>query len=314
MAPEPDALSPELEGLLRELAQEPNSSFLRVDRTQRLGILVPHERTSSLGMTGLSVLERHLVSVHRSELAFLLRSAAVGRLYEDPKSSGWFSRSVTLARNLSWMSGHDLRERAARALRAAELEPSTVSERGALDAIVSGDSRAAVGTLELAAASLRLEATDQGRIIAGNALMAEGQLQSALWVYRGVLDGVPSALHKSVALENSGVVWSRLGVSAHATRFAGEACGVLAEGRPTPHLNRLTIELEFGNAQSVLAAAAAAEECVPREHFALLSFVEGIRGLRRSGAWTPDGSRQRIVRGLRHQLGPVAGSIADVHL
>jgi len=68
-------LDPEVEAILREVAKDPDSVLLRVDRPKELRVLVEGGDTVVRGKTGLSLAEKQLLEVHRDEAAYLLRLA-----------------------------------------------------------------------------------------------------------------------------------------------------------------------------------------------------------------------------------------------
>ncbi|MCE9595202.1 MAG: hypothetical protein K8S98_13530 [Planctomycetes bacterium] len=265
-------------------------------------------------MTGLSALERHLVSVHRLELAFLLRTAAVSRLYEDPQTARWFTRTVTMTKELQWLSTPRWRTRAVHVLADTSSDSAISEARGILEECVSGDSSRTPGVLELAAASMRLEPCDQARIFAGNALLASGQFQSAVRVYRSVLSGQPSDLLRSMAFDNSAVASSGLGLPTQAIEACINACLLKNADRPTAYLNWLWITLLHGDADEILKANAALEHAVPVHHESVTSYVENMKTFRGQAEWSSNAKRSQLVRTLLDRLGPVARRLANEQL
>ncbi|MCA9067038.1 MAG: hypothetical protein KDA96_28440, partial [Planctomycetaceae bacterium] len=65
-------LDPEVEGLLREIAADPGSSLLRVERPKTLRPLLEREHAAGARMAGLTNAERHLLERYRDEVGYAL--------------------------------------------------------------------------------------------------------------------------------------------------------------------------------------------------------------------------------------------------
>jgi len=62
-------LDPEVEAILQEVAKDPDSVLLRVDRPKELRVLLAGGDTVVRSKTGLSSAEKQLLEVHRDEAA-----------------------------------------------------------------------------------------------------------------------------------------------------------------------------------------------------------------------------------------------------
>src|SRR5436189_4868215 len=93
--PESLAFDPELEELLREIAADPGSRLLRMPRSTRPRDLLAIPEPVTRARAGLSVAERHLIEVHRDELAHLLRRACLIRFFSDPRKNMYLNRCKT---------------------------------------------------------------------------------------------------------------------------------------------------------------------------------------------------------------------------
>jgi len=82
-----DILSPDLEGVLRDVAKGGPSSLLAVAPEQVLRSLRQGWGEVSVAQAGLRSAERHLLAAHRSELAWVLREAYLRGFYADEARS-----------------------------------------------------------------------------------------------------------------------------------------------------------------------------------------------------------------------------------
>lgn len=76
-----ELLSPDLEEVLRDLEQLGTSKLLRVTPAQAARSLAMGWNEVSVAQAGLATVERHLLDVHRAELAWVLREAYLIHLY-----------------------------------------------------------------------------------------------------------------------------------------------------------------------------------------------------------------------------------------
>jgi len=86
-------LDPEVEAILQEVAKDPDSVLLRVDRPKELRVLLAGGDTVVRSKTGLSSAEKQLLEVHRDEAAYLLRLAyyeLAGKLVKDRERGLFF--------------------------------------------------------------------------------------------------------------------------------------------------------------------------------------------------------------------------------
>lgn len=143
--------------VLREIAGQPDSVLLRAPlgarRGRPLDAFLPREPLSA-GAALLSSAERHLLSVHREEVAAWLRLAAFQGIFEDPSKTGLMGRELDAQRMIELPGRQALTDRVHRLF--------AVAEPGALPAEALPSLRRAalsrpLDPWELAALSLRLE-------------------------------------------------------------------------------------------------------------------------------------------------------------
>lgn len=192
-------LDPQIQHVLEEIAAHPGARLFRL-RSRKEGLFgdAPASATSSLWTRA----ERHLLAVHRSEVARLLFDAATLRLLSS-RSTG---RHLCL--RLPNGTGREAPDR-------GDLEARSRRERGCMVdgtsdamALVSrcfgkSDSPTAV---ELTMAALRIAPTDATRLLLGTALHFEdGDLAGKDYVLSGVLAGWPSPMVRSCTWQNLGL-------------------------------------------------------------------------------------------------------------
>jgi len=122
-AAEPLGFDPELEGLLRELAADPRSQLLRSTRPRTAAGLLERAGAVSPSRAGLTAAERHLLEVHRDELADVLRRACLMRFYSDPARALYLNRSRDAQHAIAFDTPERWRERAREALADARRSP-----------------------------------------------------------------------------------------------------------------------------------------------------------------------------------------------
>ena len=302
--PDPLRLPPELEELVRELARDPRSSLLRVQRPPLVrGVL---ERGSQ-PTTGLSAAEKELAGVHRTELAALLREACVMRLVEPPEADCVVGREVDVSRRVEVPRVADWRGRARHALDAldeglpgADLIDLCVKENGERPSAA-----------QLAAASLRLAPHDSARIYVGVDLVMRDEPRTAIRVLENVLAGAPSPLHASNAWENIG--WALLETDRPAEALdAYRRAACAGAPRSTPLMNAFHVAVLLGETDEALRLGAELDELITAEHPSVAPFVAGVRQRRSEGYWAPTAVSTACLRRIADRLGPVARRCADV--
>jgi hypothetical protein len=211
-------LTPEVEALLRDIARDPNSSLLRVERPARLRPFFAREAPASPLAAGLSTPERELVRAHRAEAAFLLRQACLMKLYAGPEIEieRRLVRQVTVDKALEIPELGDWKARGKRALDADAPDRAPADELALLERCVNAGSLDGASVAQLAAASLRLEPADNARIYAGLELLATHSYQLAGSVFDGIISS-------SAMTIDSAYAWNNLGAARAATIGFGAA-------------------------------------------------------------------------------------------
>jgi hypothetical protein len=148
--------SPELEGLLREVAADPRSVLLRVPRLSPLRSLLARQEPLRPSATGLGALDRHLLAVHRDELSQALLEACLVRLYSNPDWSLSVHRTRTATEDWVVESPRDWAERTREKAEILAATPTEFVGLDLLQACIEPGGLDAVSITQLARASLRL--------------------------------------------------------------------------------------------------------------------------------------------------------------
>jgi hypothetical protein len=308
MTAEPKVFDPEVEALLREIAADPNSSLLRVTRPQAVKGLFERTERVSPGMTGLSSAERHLVQVHRNEVAHLLREVCRWRMLNDPASK----RDLAPYPGAGDTEGADVQElgHAVRRLEEDEEGESDATSYSALQLIkqcVVGPSKG-VHVSSLASASHRLEPHDANRIYIGLDLTFRGKPHAALRVYRALLSECTDPSMRSSAWGNAAVPYELL--NSPTTMMECFRRSALSAENLLSAMEWLHGAIRCEDKGEALRAGEMMTDLCDRGP-SILDWYEGTL-LERRVAWSPTKSQAMFARSLRSSLTPPSRRIADV--
>lgn len=311
MAAEVMLFDPEFEALLREAAADPRSSLLRVKRPQVLKGL--YERESPVGpMTaGLTAVEREIVRVHRCEVARLLREACKVKLIEGPTSKHFVNPYSTAEDRLQVPEKDDW----VRSVHDAEIhrggKEDLDREFDLLGLCVANRLGATPSPVQLAAASYRLQPTNEARILAAMDLAQTSGPRTALRTLQEVLRNQPSMSEVGSAWDNIGFSWERAGDQQRAHDSFEEGCRAIPE-RASTQLNRLILALQVGNKPSAEDAARRLDDLVSSDQPWVNWFVDSAVVRRQGGEWTPTPVGRKLALALESQMGAVGRRIAHV--
>jgi hypothetical protein len=262
---EPALLSPEIEGLLRELAADPRSELLRVPRPSSVESFFAMETPIGATQAGLLPGERELLRVHREELARLLREATAARLFATASGACHLVRFQTPTRRREW-SRPAWETRVARALG---------SENGgdvALRALIGADVSSWPPALNLARLSHTIVPSDSARILSGIALVLDDEPRTALHLLDTVADRRRRGPLGANVWINLGLAYASIGDPVSAAT-ANERSARLGEPSGTAAMNWLYNALVIGNETSIRSAAEWLGESVPGDSAALDDYV-----------------------------------------
>jgi tetratricopeptide (TPR) repeat protein len=209
MQPEP-MVGPELDALLREVAADSNAGLLLIEPRLAVRAALEDDAHVHRFATGLTSAERELVTVHREELAHLLRQACVMRLFAHPKAKTYTIRQITRELRHEPLELADFRARAERELALARNAPLERDLLRVVEDCVTGTLDGTASIAQLAAASMRLHPSAQARIYVGQELALEDRDREACPVFEAVLERTPRADHAVAAWNSLGTAWCDL--------------------------------------------------------------------------------------------------------
>jgi hypothetical protein len=181
--PEPLTFDPQLEGLLQEIAADPDSRLLRLPRATRLPDLLAIPDPVTPARAGLSTAERHLIEVHRDELADVLRRACLIRFYCDDSDRALYVHRIKSANEMIQVeSAQHWRSSGQRVLQDAAESTELLTGLDLIQACIAGTD-STVSITQLAQASQALQFTDVAddyigfdQVLGGDPLIGEGVL------------------------------------------------------------------------------------------------------------------------------------------
>lgn len=307
--PEYTTLDPEVEAVLREVAADQHSALLRVPRdTVRPTLL--DEPTRDRQLKGLSSAEKQLLTVHRGELAWLLRQMCLSQLFAKSPAKLVVSRYKSISEKCKVWDQSQLADR----VRSETIFGNHSPNHGAIE-LLSRSLRLASGQSpsisELIAVAMSLEPTNQARLIAAIDLALRGNQYSAIRVARSVLNKNPAQEHAVRAWECIGFALSKLARYTQAYKAYDRACAIgnqYLEAR----MNRFLFALQAGARKEALDSAADLDTAVNVEQPNVKWFLSVTKERQSQGEWTPTEGGKRLGSTIATDLNEVAKRIADV--
>jgi tetratricopeptide (TPR) repeat protein len=327
-------IDPEFESILRDVAAEPGSLLLRVERPKTVRDFFSRAEPVRASATGLTPEEVQLLVVYRNELAWLLRQAALHELLEGRNTRLVMNRFASGSAGVRVLSPEELAERSMdldahrlsssrkSELRGAspmdELKSSAFASAGCVGEALELLHRCTSRSLEtkpcaadLAVASLRLEPTHQARLIASIDLAQSDSPRTALEIAHDVLSGQVTGGEAARAWEYAGAAQVRLGNLDRAFEAYGRAC----ERDPAsflPQMNRLVFAVQLAREADAIESSRRLQELVSAEHPALEWFVQCQWEALNARAWTPSERGRALARKIMDKAGSVGRRIIDV--
>lgn len=243
MIAEPLRLDPQFEHLLREAARDPESSFLRVPRPKIVPALFDSPEPLSANSTGMSLVERELVRVHRNELAWLLKEACRYKLTESPETRAYISKYRTPTEPLRTLSPSELRAKFTERIRRDAEDDECLSALELLERCVAEPFGPWPSVAQMATAAWRLQPRDDARGLAAQWLALGQAPRAALRVLGEIASRSGPATLCATAWTNVGSAFSqlRMPLRAHAAYTEATAC---EEERLTAWLWRFLFALQ----------------------------------------------------------------------
>jgi hypothetical protein len=303
-------VDPELEGLLRELGSRPRSVFLRSSRKDALRML--RSRTTQ-GVGALAVpdaLERELVTVHRAELAEILKEACRTKLLEGKREKLFVMRYRTATERVDPVPMGRISEQLERAISSGIADPWT----GAMSSIrsaLSVRSEQELSVLDLAALGQKLQPGDTWRVMSAMSFLAKGDEGSAREMSKVVLDGWPETENALRVLEILAIMEVFDGDPERALEIQERAC-TLKEDYVIGQMNRLVHAIFLGQERPALDASARLDDLLEPDHPMIAETNKANLSRWRGGEGTPSAEVARFARVLESKLGHVGRRIAHV--
>ncbi len=303
-------VDPELEGLLRELASRPRSVFLRSSRKDAMRVLRSRTTPGVSAMAVSDALERELVTVHRAELAEILKEACRTRLLEGEREKLFM---MPYKRKDERHTPTAIVQLHARLDRSVRTETPSLADglKGVLCDALSPGAFTALPVLDLAALGQRLCPSDTWRLMAAISLIASRMTSSARRLAETVMEGWPNDDDALRALEVAALAECMEGRPHLALDLQDWACSIAGD-YPIGAINRLRYALLAVQESRVIDASERLESTLWRDHALVPHTCNANLARRQSGDWVPSHAAVQLAQKLAPRLGPVSREVTRV--
>ena len=303
-------VDPELEGLLRELGSRPRSVFLRSSRKDALRVLRSRttERVSALAVP--DALERELVTVHRAELAEILKEACRTRLLEGERERLFNIPFSPSGQPILPTPLEALEVRLERTLPSTDADAWPGLSSSVRRTLARSRSNSA-SVFDLAALGQKLQPSDVWRLMATIACVAEGELAAARVLAESVLSNWPREEDAFRALEVLGLCEVMDGDYLRGIEHQESACGLRGD-YPVGQMNRLKYALLALQERTALDASERLDSLVSVDHPVVHGSYQANLARRQLGLWSPSADSIHLVQRLKPRLGRVAKEVTRV--
>ncbi|MBL8858313.1 MAG: tetratricopeptide repeat protein [Planctomycetes bacterium] len=309
MTPHPYDIDPEVEAILQEVARDPQSSLLRIERPRVIRGLLEREPTVGVATAGLTLAERHLVQTRRAETAFALRVMCINALEVDPRNNQILTNS-SAGERAKWPSQLENFKRSWSADQESVRE-ALADEFPAVRESFAVRHPRGLPILDLLSVSQRLEPTDGARINGAVWMLLGRQTLTSLHVIHGVLAYPTPAYTRATALVNLGLTYHMLGdLSASLASYTSAA--EVSPGYISAVASRFAVAAQLGRKAQFMHAAAQLEDCATLAAPDFVSHCALQMRVRPDFAKSLCSEGARLLSQSRDQLGPVARALADV--
>lgn len=293
MSPDLITLSPEVEEVLRDVARRPGSGLLRVEPRNVLRSVLEAEVLARATGAGLSAAEKHLVQVHREEVAYALRAAAYYQLVNGPDAPEFYTDRAVASRARSIPTMHEVQRAVSTAM---ERGPEAIDTGVRLLLLACNACGRPDGPRigMLAGAAHRLVPTQASRIYAGVDLRHGGKKHSAISAFGAVVRTGGTTEAGASAWMQLGDLMFELGRTQEAWRAADRACWI----DPTAlyaHANRAICALLLGGRARCQDALLSFDELLRQDAEDAARMTARFRGL---AVRLPRARRVEIQRAL----------------
>jgi hypothetical protein len=304
---------PELEGLLREIAADPGSRLLRLPRASRPQDLLAIPEPVTRARAGLSLAERHLIEVHRDELAQLLRSACLIRFFRDPQKSVSLNSCAVAGLSILVEDPDEWRSRSQKTLSDIRQSSNTLGGLELIESCLQGDQLDDVTVTQLAQASLIFQPSDTAEAYVGLDLVLAGNTTPAINMMETLLSGTMSSLVRSCVLENLALAYSSKNdiITARSAYYqAIHAC----PNRPSAYVGWLLTALQSASRQASLRASRTVDEECRGSPYVVSDLASRYQRQRASGILTVTDEAKDLVESIIDRIGPLSWEVANALL
>ena len=307
---DPIRLDPAFEALLREVASDPRSSLLRIERPTKLVGLFTQEEAVRPTATGLTAAERHLLRVYRGEVAGWLRQASLQQLMEGTHTGRFLRKYRDPGRR--WDQGlrrWDDLGRSASPYPRCEDEPLQTG-RAALRRWVRG--KRSLPAYHLAALASRIEPGTKSSLIAAISMTLERRPEPARRLFRFVLDRSCSGLEKTRCWEGLAHLALDVGRLGEALE-AEQSGGALGADPVGPNINLFALALKAGAEALAVRAGAMIDEHGQAADSMVTASLHNWSSQRLRGDWHPTPEGRALAQRLRDRLHENGRRLADAY-
>ena len=297
------ALHPEIEGLLRDVAADPESNLLRLPRSGLRRSVERAELPDRAPTTGLRPAERELLRTCRHEVAYLLLLACYRQQITAPENrylvySVRSNADIANDIDLKWM-------RIAREKLGIVSDEKLTRSLSLLARCTSGDGRSWPTVFELAAASARLVPSTMARNYAALDLILRDKASTGVRMLRDLHFDAPAfqvmaACNRVFGLEKSG----QLGL-AYEALVASEWSDI---GRLPQAFFGASLAAQLGSLAETDRWASELRALDPSRHY-LDMLMRGLRERRAIGSWSPTPC---AVATLDHASRVIGGPVEEI--
>lgn len=303
--------SPELEGLLREIAADPGSRLLRVPRPKVVAGYLDRSLVSRDAARASTLAEKELLRVHREELALALREACLVRFYEDPEGVRYLHHHRSreggpgLPSRASWTAS------ARETLTAARLDQVDLPHSELLDLCLHPLGTPQPSIVQIARAAQTLIPSDTSECHEGLALVLEGNYPVGGRMLADLALRRATRRISSHAFESVGLAFGLAGDDVSALGHYRRAWE-LAPNRSEPVVAWLVCAATTMNRAELARAAGVLDELARQDDPAVRELVAMKISQRDLGQLVPSEATKGLVARLRDSFGPASESVLNV--
>jgi tetratricopeptide (TPR) repeat protein len=309
-----EIMGPDLERLLLEAATDPRSQLLRVPRPARVADLFERQGVLRPSATSLTNLDRHLLAIHRAELANLLLRGCDALLSEDGEARLRIHRCKNANQDRELQTWDDLAKDATSFPDQPQSREPVVDGRRIVLALAGCSPDESKPSLtRLALAANRLQPSSRAIAWVGFDQALHDQDATAVRVLNELLAHCSTLETASASLANLGMAHSNLGRYPEACR-AYRSSFERDPTRVTALVGWLHYAIQAGAAEEARTAARILDEVVRDPRPTFLDLLRSYDERRRIGRLDISEASRTTARKVASGAGSVSGRIIDVYV